>query len=193
MVSRSCDGIVGMKCGQMGMVMGMMEYEIWGVSLRGIKGWRCGYYGLGLWVDRYGGDHWGWWCACHQWNGWWNIMGSGFGNHEKWISRESFGRMLEGHARKFHAHGRIEKKWMGNEWWGEWWKVMGRMGIMGMERWKEVVGWVFGYGQWAWWQWVGRMGLGFERKKKWSLAPSIFMWVPHIDGHLILFSRIRPY
>ena len=28
MVSRSCDGIVGMKCGQMGMVMGMMEYEI---------------------------------------------------------------------------------------------------------------------------------------------------------------------
>ena len=37
-------------------------------------------------------------------------MGSGFGNHEKWISRESFGRMLEGHAHKFHAHGRIEKK-----------------------------------------------------------------------------------
>ena len=28
MVSRSCDGTVGMKCGKMGMVMGMMEYEI---------------------------------------------------------------------------------------------------------------------------------------------------------------------
>ena len=32
-------------------------------------------------------------------------MGSGFGNHGKWLSRKSFGRMLEG-----HAHGRIEKK-----------------------------------------------------------------------------------
>ena len=25
-------------------------------------------------------------------------MGSGFGSHEKWVSRESFGRMLRGHA-----------------------------------------------------------------------------------------------
>ena len=29
---------------------------------------------------------------------------------EKWISRESVGKGLESHARKFHANGRLEKK-----------------------------------------------------------------------------------
>ena len=188
MVSRSCDDTIGMKCGKMGMVIGVMEYKIWVVGLRGIKGWRCGYYRLGLWVDGYGGDHWGWWCVGHQWNGWWNIMGSGFSNHEKWISRESFRRMLEGHAHKFHAHERIGKE-MNGEWMVGW--VIESSGTNGH----------YGYGKM---KRNSGIGLGFERKKvvtgtfrlhvsissRWPFH-IVFMNPTLLDHHLLHLSYLE--